>query len=456
MRTTTLFEPTQPAPRQLNVAPTPDLDELAAGAKAGRNRAVDLYRAVAMLAVAVGHWVAMVAFRDQGELVTGNALEFVPSFSAITWVLQVMPLFFMVGGFASAASLDSKIVSAGQNLRDTRKQRADWTASRLARLLPPVAALATTWLVVLGLGYVTGMSTLTNAGAVAAAIPLWFLANYTADVVLAPHVLPLFRRAPGKVAAGAVGLFLVLEIARLAGDHVFSQLNWILGWFLFQMAGFAWRDGLLPTGKRLAGLAIALWAAAVALVTFGPWPVTMVGFHGIDHNPTHPPTLALLVFGAAQSATAIYFAPRVTAWLERTPAAWKSVVVANSVAMTVYLWHMTAAVIVLGLFDVTGVLSAAQPGTAGWWLAKVPFIAACLVVLGLLVPKLSAIERTALLTPKGVWLFSPGSLLVGSVVVSVALKAWTSGSIALIIPSLMIVIAASRFLTRVVSSEAAG
>ncbi len=431
----------------------PDLDEMAAGAKAGRNRAVDLYRAVAMLAVAVGHWVAVVAFRqNDGELITGNALEFVPSFSAITWVLQVMPLFFMVGGFASAASLDSKN-RAGQASTSSFAERSSWTASRLARLLPPVKALATTWLVIIGLGYLTGMSGLTNAGAIAAAIPLWFLANYTADVVIAPHVLPLFRRSPGLVAVGAVGLFLVLEAARLAGDHVFSQINWILGWFLFQMAGFAWRDGLLPTGRSLAGLALGLWATVLALVSFGPWPVTMVGFDGIAHNPTHPPTLALLVFGAAQSATAIYFAPRVTAWLERTPVAWKSVVVANSFAMTVYLWHMTAAVVVLGAFDAAGLLSGAQPGTAGWWLAKIPFIAACIGVLAMIVPKLAKIERAALLSPKADWPFSPVSLLAGAVLVSIALKAWTAGSIALIIPSLMVVIGASQFVTLAVRSN---
>ena len=422
---------------------TRDLDALAAGAKVGRNRAVDLYRAVAMLAVAVGHWVAMVAFRSEGELITGNALEFGPSFSAITWILQVMPLFFMVGGFASAASLDSKF----DPTRSAFAQRSDWTAARLARLLPPVKALATTWLVVLGIGYLMGVSALVNAAAVAAAIPLWFLANYTADVVIAPHVLPLFRRSPGKVAAGAVGLFVALEVARLAGDQVFSQLNWILGWFLFQMAGFAWRDGLLPKGRSLAVLAVGLWIAAFVLVTAGPWPVTMVGFHGIAHNPTHPPTLALLVFGAAQSASAIYFAPRVTAWLERTPLAWKSVVGANSFAMTVYLWHMTAAVLVLGALDATGLLSGARPGTAGWWLAKIPFIALCVAVLGLIVPRLSKIERAALLSPKGQWPFSPTALLIGAVLVSVAIKAWTAGSIAMIIPSLVVVIASTKFLT---------
>ena len=37
----------------------PSLRQLAAGAKADRNRAIDAYRAIAMIAVAVGHWMAM-------------------------------------------------------------------------------------------------------------------------------------------------------------------------------------------------------------------------------------------------------------------------------------------------------------------------------------------------------------------------------------------------------------
>ena len=81
---------------------------MASGAKADRNRAIDLYRAIAMLAVAVGHWMAMnIAIDSSGELVAGNALEAAPGMAIMTWLFQVMPLFFVVGGFSSAMSLDS-------------------------------------------------------------------------------------------------------------------------------------------------------------------------------------------------------------------------------------------------------------------------------------------------------------------------------------------------------------
>ncbi len=433
---------------------------MAATVGADRNRAVDLYRAIAMLAVAFGHWLVMVAYYDTSgaevRLITGNALEFVAGFHLATWLFQVMPLFFLVGGFASAASLDSKAMGRSS----TAGQKANWIAARLARLLPPVGVLAGFWLVAIAVGYATGTSAPVNAAAAAAAIPLWFLANYTADIVLAPHVLPRFRRSPRLTAGLGLGLFAGLEGLRLAAEaglitgpirHL-PHINWILGWFLFQMAGFAWRDGLLPTGRRLVVWAAGLWAVAVMAVTVGPWPVSMVNFPGLGHSPTHPPTLGLLVFGAAQGATAIWLAPRVTAWLAADARAWTAVVGANGLAMTVYLWHMTAAVAVLAVFDQFALIGDDAPGTAGWWLAKIPFVIAAVGTMAVIVPRLGGIERAALLSPKADWAGSPWLLLAGAVVLSTALKAWTGGQITVVVPALVVVVTADRFLTRAVGA----
>ena len=250
-------------------------------------------------------------------------------------------------------------------------------------------------------------------------------------------------------------MFVSLEVLRVTDVleplgvlHHLPHVNWILGWFLFQMAGFAWKDGLLPTGRSLAVWGAGFATAAAALIAFGPWPVSMVNFPGLTHSPTHPPTIALLLFGAAQSSFALAAAPALTRRLERHAGAWKAVVTANSMAMTIYLWHMTAGVIVLALFDQFGVIGANAPGTAGWWLAKVPFVAASLVVLALIVSRLARIERTALLAKRADWVGSPAVLITVAVVTSTALKGWTSGNIALLVPSLLVVLAANRWIGR--------
>ena len=418
------------------------LSDLASDTPADRHRAVDLYRVVAMAAVAIGHWMAVAAaVGPDGELVAGNALEQASSLAWASWLFQVMPLFFVVGGFASALSLDAN------DRRGGRPQ--DWVAARLRRMLAPAAVLAGTWLGVLVLGTAVGLGSLVAAGAVAAAIPLWFLANYTIDTALAPHLLPRFRRRPRLVAGVGVGLFLALEILRLAGVGLLPHLNWVLGWLLFQTAGFAWRDGLLPTGRRLAAVAVALWAAALAAVTVGPYPVSMVHFPGIgDLSPTHPPSLALLLFGAASSATAIAAAPAVTRWLSRPDRAraWTVVVAGNTVAMSVYLWHMTAAVAATGVLYHVGLLPRSTVGSGWWWLEKLPLMALAAVILVAIVALVSPFERRALLAPRRAWSGGVGSITAVALVVSTAVKFWTSHLPVAVVGATVVVVAVHALL----------
>ncbi len=112
---------------------------LAAATPATRNRVVDLLRAGAICVVVLGHWlIAAVVVRD-GELVPGHLLELASWTHPLTWVFQVMPVFFLVGGYANALSWRSA------RTRDV--PYAGWLRSRLRRLLVPVVPLLLTWLV---------------------------------------------------------------------------------------------------------------------------------------------------------------------------------------------------------------------------------------------------------------------------------------------------------------------
>ena len=439
------------------------LKAMASAAKSDRNRAIDFYRAIAMLAVAIGHWMAMhIALDDSGELVAGNALEVAPGMAIMTWLFQVMPLFFVVGGFSSAMSLDSFFRSpsaapgrAGQGARNHGPRNQDWVVARLRRMLPPAVALAATWAVAIVLGYGFGQGELVAVAATAAAIPLWFLANYTIDTAIAPYVLPRFRKHPIALPAAGMLLFIALEAARFAGIPFLPHLNWVLGWLLFQIAGFAWRDGLLPTGKAMVATATGFWIAAITAVTIGPWPVSMVHFPGLENSPTHPPSLALMLFGAAYSCTAIAAAPAVSRWLAARPKAWAGVVAANAVAMSVYLWHFTAAIVAGAIFYVAGWLPTAAVGTAAWWLQKLPLMAVSAIVLAAIVAKVMPIERRALLAPRTAWVGGQLSLLIVAGVLSTALKQWAHGEftiaalcIAVVITLWHGVIKSEAFITR--------
>ena len=73
--------------------------------------------------VVLGHWLmAAVVVRD-GELAMANTLDLVPPLQGLTWVLQVMPLFFLVGGYANATSW-----------RSARAKGDTWATWQRARL----------------------------------------------------------------------------------------------------------------------------------------------------------------------------------------------------------------------------------------------------------------------------------------------------------------------------------
>ncbi|MCC6433754.1 MAG: acyltransferase [Acidimicrobiales bacterium] len=356
-----------------------------------RNRAVDAYRAAAMCAVAVGHWLAAAVVRnDGGDLEGINALSRVPSLHWLTLLFQVMPLFFCLGGYSNAASLDAHRRHGGTD--------SVWVAARLRRLGTPAAALAGTWTVLLAASVATGIGpSMVAAAAAVAAIPLWFLANYVVDTAVAPRTLSWHRRNPRRLLAGLAAAFLTLEGTRLLGIAHLAEANIVLGWMLFQVLGFWWRDGLLPAPRRLLGIAAAAAATCAALVAVGPWPLAMVNVPGVELSNTWPPSLALVAYGVATTLLAVAAAGPVNAVLPRPFGVWQLVAGANTITMTVYLWHFSAMAAVGGVWAATGWLSDAPVGSAAWWSAKVPMLAAALVVLTGMAAVFGRFEREGLL-----------------------------------------------------------
>ncbi|HVL51466.1 MAG TPA: acyltransferase family protein, partial [Actinomycetota bacterium] len=97
----------------------------------GRDRYVDFLRAFSICVVVLGHWLIAVVYIQDGEISGVNALHVIPGLWVATWLLQVMPLFFFVGGFANLVSLES----IGRRGGDY----AQFIRSRLDRLLRPTA-----------------------------------------------------------------------------------------------------------------------------------------------------------------------------------------------------------------------------------------------------------------------------------------------------------------------------
>ncbi|MGB3734359.1 MAG: hypothetical protein WA964_05345, partial [Ilumatobacter sp.] len=246
----------------------------------------------------------------------------------------------------------------------------------------------------------------------------------------APMMRTFILRHRAATMAVLFGIFSVVEVAHVVFDVPFvHHVNWVVGWLLFQMIGFLWRDGVLPSGRRLVLIAVTLWSGAVALVAFGPWSASMIHVGGQALSPTHPPSVALVLFGLAQTATAVAAAPAITRWLERSRRVWTVVVAGNSMSMSVYLWHFTAAVVASAGLYAVGMLPSAPIGSTEWWMQKIPVVVFALAVLVPIVAAVSRVERRALLAERVAWNGGVTGAIGLALLVSTSIKVWSLGNV---------------------------
>jgi fucose 4-O-acetylase-like acetyltransferase len=362
------------------------LRALADATPAGRDRYVDFLRVVSIVTVVLGHWTIAAVRRSGGGLAAGNLLSTTPGLWLATWVLQVMPVFFLVGGFSNMVSW--------QALERRGGGYVEYLSGRMARLLRPVLVFAAVWLVlplVLGwLGLPGGQVELVGK---VIGQPLWFLGVYLVVVALAPAMVRLHRRFRLWVPAALAAAAAAVDAVRLAaGVQQVGYLNLLLVWVLVQQLGFFYADGTLARLSRraLAGLAAAGLAGLVLLTGTGLYPPSMVGLPGEASNMS-PPTVCIVALAVWQLGLVMLLRARVSAWLARR-GPWTAVIAVGSMAMTLYLWHLTAMVALYGLvLAVDGPLP--NPGTGAWWATRPLWLALLAAVLAPMALALSRFER---------------------------------------------------------------
>ena len=362
------------------------LDAIADATPADRDRVVDLLRAASILAVVAGHSLIVTVVRDDdGSLLVTNARASKPLHRLLTWAFQVMPVFFLVGGFDNLRSLDA----------GGRRDTGAYLAGRAERLLRPTVLFAVVWLVAGPvLVEVWGEPRLAADVARIAAQPLWFLAVYLLVVLAAPVQLRLHRRYGLLTLPALVSVVLAFDVLRLTDLAPGPAVVNYLAVFLFsQGLGFAYADGHFATVRPRTALAVGAAALAVltALTTVGPYPVSMIGLPGQRISNMSPPTLVILVLGVAQAALLLAAHDGLARWLER-PRVWRTTIVANLVVLTTFLWHLTALIIAGAVLLAVGIPVVA-PGTTTWWLERPLWLGSSALVLLALVLAFSPIER---------------------------------------------------------------
>jgi fucose 4-O-acetylase-like acetyltransferase len=363
--------------------------DLAAATPDTRDRFVDALRAAAILVVVLGHWLIAVVTIDGGRVHATSALAEAPVLQWLTWAFQVMPLFFVVGGFANRAALLAA-------RRRGEASAAGYLRSRIARLGAPVLPLALTWIVAGPALRAAGV----DAGTVATltkvmAQPLWFLAVYLVVSALAPVTLRLHERTHPLVVPAVLTLVTVAnDLLRLP---VVGYVNYLAVFVLAHQLGYALGDGSLLrwSRPRLAALAAGGLLALVVLTGPGPYPRSMVGVPGEATSNMSPPSLCIIALTAVQLGLVLLVRPVALRALQRRRL-WTAVIAVNASIMTVFLWHLTA--LAVGATLLVGVvhLPAAEVGTLAWWALRLPWLATMTAILGGLVLVVGRTERGAL------------------------------------------------------------
>lgn len=295
-----------------------------AGTAAGRDRAVDGLRAVAILGVVLGHWLVTATVATGDGVSVASPLTYLGGMTWVSWVFQTLAVFFLVGGRAAA-------------LGYRRPYRA-WLARRLRRLFRPVVVLLAVWAALTAALLIAGTGPRTVHTVLHLVLsPLWFLLVFAGLTALTPLATRLHPAWPLL----AVALVDVIRFG-LDGPAALGWLNVAAGWLVPFTLGARFFDRRYGWALLIGGT-----LATVALVRWAGYPAAMVGVPGELSN-LNPPTLAAVTFGLAQCGAALLLHGPLRRLLQ-APRAWAVVAVANLFAMTVFLWHQTAMLTVTGL-----------------------------------------------------------------------------------------------------------
>jgi fucose 4-O-acetylase-like acetyltransferase len=349
-----------------------------------RDLTLDLARVFCVLLVVVIHLLEVgVGVDAHGGITVSRPLEKQSWFDAVTWVFQIMPLFFVVGGFAG--------MTAWRSMRRRGGSAADFVRNRVLRLAQPALPLFLFYVVALGVAALVGAPhELVQSVAEGAGSPLWFIAAYTVCQALVPALATWHERNRWAPMALLLAGVVVVEVLRFtARGHIdfayagvdvridgkaLGALNLLFVWPLIQQFGFWYADGWFDRRRwwQLVLLGLGSWALLFPMVVVGPYPPNML-------DNLNPPTLPLVALGLSQACVLRLLKPVLTR-LMRTRGAKAVVFLAGTRLMTIYLWHLPVIIALAGLALLVPGASPA-PGSAAWWWTRIPVY---VIVLGLL------------------------------------------------------------------------
>ncbi len=342
-----------------------------------RDRAVDLVRLAALVVVMFGHCALLLATIDNGGVRIGNLIGELPGVAPITWIVQVMPLFFLAGGAAGAYGYRSGT------------PWGTWLLTRAQRLCRPVFWYLAAWsLGLLAVQLTLGAESASALGRESVAL-LWFLGVYLVALAFVPA---LTRLSDGRAVAIVLACLLTaaaaMDAIRLAvGTPGAGVANFVIVWLIPVTIGVAYARRIVAARVALI-VAVSAFLTQVVLVAAGPYQVALVVSGTEQLSNVSPPTLVLALHCTWMSCVFVLAADAIRRYAER-PRVWRMVAAGNGGAMTLYLWHIPAIAIAAFALHAVG-LDAYDVHAAGFWgllaLRGLVFAAVMVVLFQVLAP----------------------------------------------------------------------
>ena len=336
---------------------------------ASRDTGIDFVRALCVLGVVLLHSIMVGVTVSSSGPVFSNASDGTDWIAPLSWVLQVMPLFFVIGGFSGYLAF--------RRLRERGGTAVGFVASRLHRLLRPAVFVIGTVALALAVLTVAGVpADLIATAGFRYGQPLWFLGVFLLCQALLPALVSAHERAPFRTIAALALAAIAVDVLRAGtGIDGLGFLNLAFVWLTLQQLGFFLADGRIGALSTRVRAAAGVGALLLLVVTFA------AGIYSPDLIANiNPPTAALLLVGVVHTSLLSLHRERLKR-ISRRPrvAAFTDFVTART--MTIYLWHMPVLLAMAGATAVFALASGAHlPAldTAGWWAGRPLWLAAAL------------------------------------------------------------------------------
>jgi hypothetical protein len=311
-------------------------------------------RSASLIVVVLWHWVFATIRWDGNGPHAGNPLHLVTGGFVLTWFLQVMPLFFIIGGWASKGSYQ----------RAVNRGESDWVRKRVTRLVKPVLPLVAAVLVAKFAcsSWVFGVVLL-------AVSPLWFLGVYVPLTALTPMLVRAHQRAPKTLLAASVGVVLAIQYVHFAlgvGGLAITLLSFLCVWGTAYQFGFFLEQ--VRSNRRLAFGALGTGLAGIIGSSAFGYSLSMVTRVNDTRSNMGPPTIQIVFLALFQIGLICVFQNALRRLASGRRVA-HVVAFIDAHQMTIYAIHLPIWVAVLVLLRSTP-LALTDQATLGWVLTR--------------------------------------------------------------------------------------